>query len=700
MVWEASAWEVAGVLLAAGLCAWILYRIYHGEAGLKRPGRWALASLRFVTLATIGLLLLNPLIRKVTEQKERPVAVVLVDDSRSMLMDGDSLAVAQAIPEWTAALKNNLEGKGYEPVVYRFSGDVVPENGDLEWQGDRTDLSAALNSIHDRYQHRNIKGAVLISDGRANRGVDPEFGVEWPAGVPLWTVGVGDTTDRPDRWIGEVACNRIAYLGNRFPLEAVVGYRGEQLEPIEVTVKAAGQIVIQETWMPRRTKDITRFSWFLDATEVGTQRYEVSCSVGADERLVQNNRSAVYVEVLERRKTVVVAARAPHPDLGWIISALQEQDAYDVKVHYEKLQQEDLQSDLQSAELIIAHDLRAESDGLAKIQASSAPVWWLAPGDASLSALSSLGIGIDFSPKGMNHRVHGKPTEGFTLFQWPDAASRAFRNEPPLVAPMGEWSLSPAWNPALQATLRDLVTEAPLMAFRSVSGDRRWAFCTGMGWWRWRMSEGLEDPTAPAMTAWVRSTVLLLTSDADVRRFRVQSPKRVATDENVQLRAELYDASLSPLLGGNIEMALTTPDGNVLNGVFVEGRAGYRLDWGRLPAGLYTWEASTILDGQSFTANGEIAVEASALEYTADRADHHLLLRLAERTGGSFLGSWEHEEASPLSIANRMHEAMGAQPLVFEEVTLEEMVGLRFLLWCLLALIAMEWIFRRRTVGY
>jgi len=43
---------------------------------------------------------------------------------------------------------------------------------------------------------------------------------------------------------------------------------------------------------------------------------------------------------------------------------------------------------------------------------------------------------------------------------------------------------------------------------------------------------------------------------------------------------------------------------------------------------------------------------------------------------------------------------MGAQPLVFEEVTLDEMVGVQRLLWFLIALLALEWIFRRRTIGY
>ncbi len=700
LVLEAGPVAVVGVAAGAALAAWVLYRVWNGEGGLRRSGRWALGALRFVVLAALGVLLLQPLIRQVVEDVERPVAVVLVDDSRSVTMDGDSVEVAAALRGWTEGVRLALQERGLEAEVYRFAGSLAPEAGDLGWQGDRTDVSGALAEVKDRFEHRNVKGVVLVSDGRVNRGVDPEYGAEGLTGVPLWTVGVGDTTDRADRWVAEVACNRVAYLGNRFPMEAVVGFRGAAVEPVEVTVEHAGQILHRTTWTPTSPEAVTRLSWTLEASQLGTQRYIVRCAVGADERLTVNNQATVYVDVLERRKTVVVAARAPHPDLGHVIAALDQQDAYDIRLHYERLPHPDWRANLDEAELVIVHDLAPGSPWIQDLLGSTAPVWWMATGAPSLAAFTRLNLGASFASRDLPHRVLGAPTPGFTLFQWPESASRAFQAQPPLQAPLGEWTLSPAWQPALQVRLGDLVSDEPLMAFRHVNGERRWAFSVGSGWWNWRMAEGLDRDDPEVLDAWVTSTAQYLTSRSDVRRFRVKSPKRVASDEAFVLQAEVYDGALNPLTGAEVTTRLVDAEGNELNGVFVEAGGRYRLDWGRLAPGVYTWTAETLLEGEWQRAAGEVAVEASVLEWTADRADHGLLLRLAERTGGVFLGALEAPEATPEAVVDAVVARGGVEPIIFEEITLQDAVELEWICALLIALLSIEWIFRRRTIGY
>ena len=697
-VLEAGGWAVAGVAAGAGLAAWALYRVYHSEGGLRRSGRWALGALRFATLAAIGVLLLAPLIRQVTEEIERPVAVVLVDDSRSVVLDGDSAEVVAEMRAWTEGIRTAFDARGVEAAVYRFSGEVTPESGDWSGAGEESNLGRALEEMKDRFEHRNIKGMVLISDGRVNRGVDPEYGVDALAGVPVWTVGVGDTTDRADRRVVEVACNRVAYLGNRFPVEAVVGFRGATVAPLEVTVSHAGQILVRETWTPARSEDVKRFAWLLEATSVGTQRYEIAVSVGADERIVSNNRAVVYVEVLERQKSVVVAARAPHPDLGTVIATLAAQEAYSISLHHERLPHPTWEADLKAADLIIVHDLEPGSDWIEEIRSSQAPVWWMAAGAPSLQALTSLDLGASFHSREIAHRVHGIPSEGFTLFQWPEAAGAAFRAEPPLLAPLGEWELSPAWSPAIQVRLGGLISEEPLMAFRNVSGDRRWAFSVGSGWWNWRLNEGLVDESAPAMTAWVASTVQYLTSRSDVRRFRMDVPKQLTANQPLVARAEVYDGALTPLEGSRVEMVLTTPEGNELQGTFSEVNANYRIDWGKLPSGVYSWRAQVVLEGEVLASTGEVAIESSTLEFTADRADHALLVRLAGRSGGRFMGPLQ--AASPDLVAEAVVAQSGAQPIRFEEVQLMDAVEWSTLLWLLILFVSVEWIFRRRTLGY
>ena len=59
--------------------------------------------------------------------------------------------------------------------------------------GKRTDLGSALAAIRDRYVHRNVPAVVVVTDGRANRGPDPEFTAA-RLDVPHVFVGTGDTS--------------------------------------------------------------------------------------------------------------------------------------------------------------------------------------------------------------------------------------------------------------------------------------------------------------------------------------------------------------------------------------------------------------------------------------------------------------------------------------------------------------------------
>ena len=88
---EAEAWQWAAVIGIAGAIALGLYgwnaaiaRRSTGQ-GLPGWGRWAMGLMRFCALGIIGFLLLEPLIQSVAYHEEKPVAIVLVDESASVL---------------------------------------------------------------------------------------------------------------------------------------------------------------------------------------------------------------------------------------------------------------------------------------------------------------------------------------------------------------------------------------------------------------------------------------------------------------------------------------------------------------------------------------------------------------------------------------------------------------------------------------
>jgi hypothetical protein len=193
-------------------------------------------------------------------------------------------------------------------------------------------------------------------------------------------------------------------------------------------------------------------------------------------------------------------------------------------------------------------------------------------------------------------------------------------------------------------------------------------------------------------------TVQYLASKDDIRRFRVEAPQRLESDLGIPFRAQVFDASLEPLSGQTIQLTLTDANGAQFDFDFAESPGGYSLDIGRMPAGRYRWRATTTLEGNQAEATGDLILEDVQAEWTAKRADSGLLRRISQSTGGAYLGTWD--QITPQAAVQAMAQATPTKTLLHETVTLQDVIRWPWLLLALLVLLSLEWVVRRRTVGY
>ena len=114
LVVNAEPWQWASIVgMAVGLTT-LLY-----GWGKNRPSpTWLLALLRLSILGVLGLLLLQPLIRKSTEFKEIPTVPILVDASSSQWIGADSVARRTALDRLAQDLENWGESNELEVVVF------------------------------------------------------------------------------------------------------------------------------------------------------------------------------------------------------------------------------------------------------------------------------------------------------------------------------------------------------------------------------------------------------------------------------------------------------------------------------------------------------------------------------------------------------------------------------------------------------
>src|SRR5690606_24591609 len=246
--------------------AFLLYYKDKRIEDLSKLVRIFLGFLRFALVTIIAFLLLGPLVRYFQTEIEPPAIVLAIDNSGSMVLSKDSVAVRDQIRRLTANIQDEL-GSDYAVSSYTF-GQKVDESLDTNFIDPVTNISDLFESVKNRFANRNLGAVIVATDGIYNRGSNPRYAVTG-INAPVYTVAMGDTIRRKDALIAEVAANRIAFLGNKFPIEARM--RADKLEGIKIdySLLKDNDVVESGSFIPESDQDEKIVRFLLDAQKPG-----------------------------------------------------------------------------------------------------------------------------------------------------------------------------------------------------------------------------------------------------------------------------------------------------------------------------------------------------------------------------------------------------------------------------------------------
>ena len=675
------------LLLGLGL-AWLLYQ---RKEQLSFRLRYILAAGRWVVISLIAMLLFFPLVRNISYSLEKPIIVIGQDNSLSIgniLPDGFN---ARQYEENLTQLEKVLSKK-YEVKTYHFS-DNIGQGFDFKNAGKLSNLTRFINRMNDELLNRNVGAVVIASDGIFNRGGSPLYELD-KLKVPVYTIALGDAVPKKDLMIANLNHNNLVYLDNEFNIEVQLQAFEARGTESTLSVSQNGKVIYTEKIRISSNAFAQSYPVKLKATKLGLQKYTVQMSPIPNEISEKNNVQDLFIEVIDARQKVLIAAAGPHPDIAALKQSLQLNPHYDPKVILgEALNQ----ANPDDYGLVILYQLPAvQNDAqtfLNKLKQSKVPLWYILGAQSNLNGFNHLQNEVHYS--GSVQPLQEAATEvnpNFTAFNLEPAAAIALSNFDPLESPFGRIETRTDPVVVLYQRIGKVKTKNPQLFFLN-SSDRKIGYLIGEGLWRWRLSEAQNEQNTNVFNKLVSSSVQYLSVKDDKRKFKVYPAKRSFDDnEQVLINAVLYNDSYIAVNTPEVNMQINDDSGKIYNYLFSKTGAGYELDAGVLPEGRYNYNAVTNLGDKKYADRGIFYVKALVEEYQQTTANHQLLYNISASTNGK-----SYLPASLLKIAGDIERNESIRTLSYEDRKYEELINFKWLFVLIMLLLSMEWFFRKRN---
>ncbi len=336
----AAGWRWALGLGSVGLLAllWLGYRRQPLTPGVKL----ACMSLKFIAVALLLLMLLEPMWTKETAKPGSNDFLILADNGEGMqIQDGQVLAeklrTAREEPSsWYGQLDELFRVESFTfDTRLRKSGGF--ENLDLT--GQRSDLIHAIESLTQRYAKRPLAGMLVFTDGNATDAAKLEA---LKLEIPIFPVVVEGGRELRDLALGAVGITESAFEDAPISVAATAKIVGMREESAALSVvDTDGKEVLRESHKIEAETEEHPFRVRFRPTKPGVSFYQVALERetegakpknGADggETTLRNNSRTIAIDRGRGPYRVLYLTGRPNWEYKFLRRALEPDDELDL----------------------------------------------------------------------------------------------------------------------------------------------------------------------------------------------------------------------------------------------------------------------------------------------------------------------------------------------------------------------------------
>jgi hypothetical protein len=665
--------------------------------------RITLIVIRSSILVLILFIIFEPVLSLSYRRDVETKTYLFIDNSNSIAAKDSSQRLEQML-----LLENKIESTvGNKLKLFSFGKKIdslkTDEVNKINLSKQPTNFTEIVELI--RKKSDEISSAIIVSDGIINDGVDPIYQAE-KLQSPIFTIGIGDSTEKKDVSIHNVLFNQYIYANKPTTIEVSVKNTGFANQNARLTFYEENKVIESKDVLLGET-GLNKVAFTYKPTSGGEKKLSVNISGLKGEATYSNNSRIFYINVLDTKLKVALVAGSPSKDVSSISDALSTDKNIQVRkliqISANKFWNDAQPSLIDSSDILFLVDFPSATTPqqlLNKISYAvyeqSKPFFIMVTNRVNYGRLNALDKALPFSiDKVTSELVQTQPeilSDVYASnFSTDNNKSDIWNNLPPVTQMNAQFPIKAGTNVLVRSKVRNFPVSNPLIVTKSIGRQRSFAILAG-DIWRWQLQSAEKNPLF--FVNFINDIVKWLNVSSQKKQFTVITDKKTySPGEQINFTASLYDQTFAAIDTSKIEMVISQNE-NKFNLSFTPlGNGLYSAEYSATTSGDYRFEANAKFNGSSIKSDvGRFSVNEAKIEKTDTRMRPEFLSALAKSTNGEYY-SIDNYSALLTKLAE-------INSFPFKEVFSKSELQLWSDKWMLVAIIilfAAEWFLRKRS---
>ena len=580
------------LLLSLVIAGGLSYFQYFYKAKNDSKVNLFLAFLRFLIIFGLLVLLINPVMTKNSLEVTKTPLAIVVDNSSSITALKSDKRVAEL---YQKLISNPALQDKFEIQSYQFDADFNPSEK-FDFKGKQTNLDEVAKNLKSINKNL-IFPTVIITDGNQTTGNDYVYRFD-PVNK-VYPLVVGDTTTFFDLKINQLNVNKYAFHKNKFPVEVFLQYAGDKSINADFTISQGNTVVAREKVSFSPSKKTASLNLLLPADRVGLQIFRAKISSNAKEKNSYNNVKNFAVEVIDQKSTIAIVSSINHPDIGALKRSIETNAQR--KVILAKPNELDKLNEV--SVLVLYQPNSAFKPIFDNNKLAGTNTFIITGNNTDFNFLNQKQNSLVFKMSGQREDYLNEFQSQFNLFA---IENIGFENFPPLQNLFGTITTNGNVSVLLSSKIRNVSTNAPLLAFAENQGKRT-AFLLGENSWKWRLQSHIDNQSFEKYDVFTDKIIQYLATSASKKSLVVTNESFYNSGEAIVINAQYFNKNYE--FDEKARLAITVKNAETKqtkNYDLLKGNNSFSANLDGLAAGKYSFTVKELNTNTVYSSRFEI----------------------------------------------------------------------------------------------